>query len=242
MLKAIYSTITGKYAAEKRLDFVSNNIANSLTPGFKASRPMTKVVKEETRSPLDNQPTISYVHTLDSYVNFSDAPMVESGSPLDFAIEGEGFFVISTPKGERYTRNGQFTLDREKRLVTMDGSRVMGKGGEEIIIDGQEISVETDGTIYVDKISAGTLRVVDFKDKTSLRNFGKSLFINTDNGNQEITAENFSVKQGAYETSNVDVMTELVELISTLRAYESYSKVDQFFSDMMSRLMEVGRV
>jgi flagellar basal body rod protein FlgG len=122
---------------------------------------------------------------MDFHINFTEAGLVETGNRLDVAIQGDGFFVINTENGTAYTRNGQFAIDRNKRLVAADGSPVAGQGGADIILDGKEITVAEDGTIYVDKKEAGRLRIVDFKDKSGLKDQGKSRFINMDPNSQE---------------------------------------------------------
>jgi len=211
MINQIFRTLGGKSANEKRLDVISNNVANSLTPGFKATRAIFNIAPVgEPTNPGELQQT--YVNIADSYVHFSDAPFVDSGNPLDLAIEGSGFFVISTPSGEMYTRNGQFTLDKDKKLVTMDGNAVVGQGGAEITIDGGNVEIGADGSIVVDGARADAIKIVDFTDKRTLRNFGNSLFVNLDDRNQPIAPSNSSVRQGAYEASNVDVVKEMVEL------------------------------
>jgi flagellar basal-body rod protein FlgF len=248
MLKGIFNVMIGKHVTGRRMDILAHNIANSLTPGYKASRLTVDTVKEETQAEAGTDVRNSCLISLGTYINFSEAALVESGSPLDFAIQGDGYFVVSTPRGNMYTRNGQFTLDKDKRLVNMEGYTVMGQGGE-ITIDGKVVMVENDGSIYVDdgsagvaKILAGIIKVVDFKDKRDLESAGNSLFMNKNVKGGEITPEKFAVKQGFYEASNVNVMQEMIEMISALRAYESYSKVDQAFGDMMTRLLEVPRL
>lgn len=242
MLKGIYRTLSGKAVTERRMDMVANNIANSLTPGYKASRPMFRVVDDTMASqPAGESEKQGNSYTLNSYINFTEAALVESGNRLDLGIEGDGFFVVSLNGKNMYTRNGQFTLNQEKKLVTMDGSPVMGEGGN-IVIDGADVKIESDGTIYVDKKYADKIRIVTFDDKTGLKNYGKSLFINTDEKAMEKTPEKFSLKQGFYEASNVDVIKEMIEMMSTLRAYESYTRVDQFFSEMMNKLINLGRM
>ncbi|HOV91266.1 MAG TPA: flagellar basal-body rod protein FlgF [Syntrophorhabdaceae bacterium] len=244
MLKGIYRTLTGKAVTERRMEMVANNIANSLTPGYKASRPVFKMVDDLIGSQGESageQPAATGSYTLSSYINFADAAMVESGNNLDVGIEGDGFFVVTLNNKNMYTRNGQFTLNNEKKLVTMDGNIVMGEGGE-ITIDGSDIKIESDGTIYVDKKYANKIKVVTFDDKTKLKNYGRSLFVNEDVQAVEKTPEKYLLKQGFYEASNVDVIKEMIEMMSTLRAYESYTKVDQFFSEMMSKLINLGRM
>ena len=240
MIKGIFATLAGKQVNERRLDIISNNLANSLTAGYKASRPVFNVVTVESESAEANKPQSTYVNIYDSYIHFSDAPLVETGNTYDCAVEGDGFFVVSTPEGTRYTRNGQFMLNNERKLVTLDGNPVMGQGGE-ISIDGKQVSIEKDGSIFVDKILADVLKVVDFSSRGGLKNAGRSLFVNTNPVNEEITPRNNAVRQGFYEASNVNVVRELVDMISSVRAYETYTKVDLMFDDMLGKLNDKGR-
>jgi flagellar basal-body rod protein FlgF len=240
MINNIFSTICSKSANERILEIVSSNVANALTPGFKAIRPIFSVVSVgETDNPEQLQQT--YVNVTDTYVHFSDAPLVQTGSTFDLAIEGNGFFVISTATGDMYTRNGQFTLDDQERLVTANGNPVLGEGGE-ITVDGKDVKIEVDGSVFVDGERIDKIRVVDFDNKKSLANAGNSLFTNLDEKNGEVSASGFAIRQGAYEASNVNVMKEMVELISALRAYETYTKVDQMTSDIFEKLIEMGRL
>jgi flagellar basal-body rod protein FlgG len=241
MLKGIFSTLSGKFLTERRMEIVSNNIANALTPGYKTSRPLTNVEKSENTTGKSNELQNTYINVLDSYIHFSDAPLVESGSKLDLGIEGDGFFVVSTKDGQMYTRNGQFAINKEKKLVTLDGMPVLGQSGE-ITIEGTDIRIEGDGSIFVDKSFVDKLKIAGFKEKKDLRNYGSSLFVNINKDNVETTPETYTVKQGFYETSNVNVMHEMIEMMSTLRAYESYAKVDDFFSEMMNKLINIGRI
>jgi flagellar basal-body rod protein FlgF len=240
MIKGIFATLAGKQVNERRLDIISNNLANSLTAGYKASRPVFNVVTVESESTEVNKPQSTYVNIYDSYIHFSDAPLVETGNTYDCAVEGDGFFVVSTPEGTRYTRNGQFMLNNERKLVTLDGNPVMGQGGE-ITIDGKQVSIEKDGSIFVDKILVDVLKVVDFSSRGGLKNAGRSLLVNTNPVNEEITPQNYAVRQGFYEASNVNVVRELVDMISSVRAYETYTKVDQMFDDMLGKLNDMGR-
>lgn len=240
MVNGLFTTYSGKFVNARRLEIISNNLANVSTAGFKASRPVFNSITNEEVSVTDELEN-SYVSIYDSYLNFEGGMPVETGSELDFAIEGDGFFVVLTKEGERYTRNGKFTIDHEKRLVTAEGDPVLGKGGE-ITLDGKQISVERDGTISVDNTVVDVLRVVDFKDRSAVRNAGKNLLVNTDEKNEELTPDNYTVRQGFYEASNVNVVREMIEMIYSVRAYEAYAKVDQYFDDILGKLIEVGKL
>lgn len=243
---SFFGTVSGKYINERRFEVITNNMANALTAGYKASKPAFSMVTSENASNAGNNDLRNtYVGVYDTFTDFSDAPIVESGSTFDCAIDGEGFFVIAGKGGDMYTRNGQFTLDRNKKLVTMSGDPVLGNGGEITIeVNGAQdktISIERDGSIFVGKDLVDTLKIVDFDNKQYLRPVGRSLFKNVNSENQEKTPESFSIKQGFYEASNVNVFKEMIEMIHTLRAYECYTKVDQFFSDMYTRLIDLGK-
>ena len=125
----------------------------------------------------------------------------------------------------------------------MSGDPVMGKGGEITIdaTDGSDILIENDGSIYLGKDLIDTVKIVDFKDKKGLRPVGKSYFVNENEAEPEITPDLYSIRQGSYEGSNVNIFREMVDLIQTMRAYECYTKVDQMFSDVNSKLVELGK-
>jgi len=240
MLNGLFSNFSGTFVNSRRLEIVSNNIANVSTPGFKVSRPVFNAFTGEDESGngmLQN----TFVSMYDSYLNFAPAPLLETGNNLDFAIEGEGFFVVSTKDGPMYTRNGKFALSIDKKLVTANGDPVLGKGGE-ISIDGKQINVENDGSIYVDNTFIDSIKIVDFEDKKYIRNYGKNLFINTKEGSAEIIPENSTIRQGYYEASNVDIMREMIEMIHTVRAYEAYTKLGESLDDVLGKLIDVSRL
>lgn len=236
----IYTTVSGAVAQEIRLSAIANNLANAQTPGYKSSKPIFEAVLGSTVSDAENAET--YVNVSEGHTDFSGAPLIQSGGSLDVALEGEGFFVIDTPTGPMYTRNGQFTLDSEKRLVTISGHAVRGSGGA-ITIDpseGGEVVIENDGSVFVDGESVGKITVTDFQDTAFLKPTGKGYFVNSEPTNGEIEASNYSIKQGAFEASNVEVVKEMVDMIATVRAYESYTKLQQASSEMTAKLLEVG--
>lgn len=238
-----YVTVAGKYVNEKRLDIIANNLANSLTAGFKTARPVFGMVSTAgtdsgSQAILKN----AYVSLSDSYIDFSDAPITESGAPLDVAIMGNGFFNIMTPDGVQYTRNGQFRLDKGGRIVTMTGEPVLGKGGEMTVnvTRGEAISIENDGSVYVGKMLVDIIKVTEFKNMKDLKPVSKCNFVNTGN-DAGLEPKVYSVRQGSFETSNVNVVLEMVELIHTMRAFECYTKIDQMFADINDKLTGLAK-
>lgn len=238
-----YVTVAGKYVNEKRLDMIANNLANSLTAGFKASRPVFGMVSTSGDG-AGNQAILknAYVSLSDSYIDFSDAPLIESGAPLDVAIQGKGFFSVMTPDGVQFTRNGQFRLDNTGRLVTMTGEPVMGKGGEITInvTQGQAISIEADGSIFLGKMLVDIIKVTEFKNMKDLKPVSRSNFVNTGDDPGQ-APKVYSVRQGSYEASNVNVVLEMVDLIHTMRAFECYTKIDQMFGDINEKLTGLAK-
>jgi len=244
MLNGLFSNFSGKFVNSRRMEIISNNIANVSTPGFKSSRPVFNAFTGEDESGNEMLLNTS-VSMYDSYVNFSAAPLLETGSKLDFAIEGVGFFTVMTPDGPMYTRNGKFTLNQDKKLVTTEGYPVMGRGGE-IEVGGKDgnpdISVESDGSVFVDRAFVDVIKIVDFADKKYIRNYGKNLYMNTREGSGEIIPENSTIRQGYYEASNVDIMREMIEMIHTVRAYEAYTKIGESLDDVLGKLIDVSRL
>jgi len=238
-MAGIYSVVSGAVAEEKRLGFISNNLANALTTGYKSSSPVFEAILSSSIIDTD-QADSTFVATYDSHINFAQGPLVESGNKLDVALQGDGFFVIQTAQGNRYTRNGQFALDATGKLVTHDGNTVAGEGGD-IIATGKQLSIEKDGSVFVDKVSVGKLKTVRFATKEYLRPVGDSLFENVNPEDQELPVTNCSVNQGYHEGSNVDALKEMIDMIACTRAYEAYGKVQQAFGDMDSKLQDVAK-
>lgn len=239
-MSGIYTVVSGAVAEEKRLGFISNNLANALTAGYKSSRPVFEAVLSSSIIDTDKADS-TFVGTYDSQIDFSEGAFIESGNKLDVALQGDGFFVIQTAQGDRYTRNGQFTLDATGKLVTQDGNTVAGDGGD-ITVNGKQIAIASDGSVFVDKVSVGKLKIVRFATKEDLRPVGSSLFENVNPLDQELSTVNCTVKQGYHEGSNVDALKEMVDMIACTRAYEAYGKVQQAFGDMESQLQEVAKV
>jgi flagellar basal-body rod protein FlgF len=248
-MSGVYTVVSGAVAQERRLAVISANLANAMTAGYKAHKPVFEGVLSSSVIDVD-QADNTFVGVYDTHIDFAEGSLIQTGSTLDLAIQGEGFFVVNTPQGTRYTRNGQFTIDQNKRLATHGGAVVQGEAGPiEITADGKTLVVENDGSAYVvedgtpgNRVFAGRLKIVRFADKSYLEPVGQSLFANVNPGMREIPAEGYTVTQGYYEASNVEVVREMIAMIACMRAYEAYSKVQQSYGDMNSKLMEVARV
>lgn len=223
----MYGVNTAVSAAVKKLsqhDYVTHNLANANTPGYKAER-LIFVRRPETDSMTED----SFSHAPVVLIDHSPGTLQKSGNPLDVAIQGEGYFVIETKDGERYTRNGSFTLNQDGELITMSGDAVLGEGGR-IRISGKKIEISNEGTINVDGSDAGKLKIVDFKKKDALVKRGAGLFEASAKAEQT-QLDNPEVRSGYLETSNVQAVKEMVEMIDIQRSFEAYLKIMQTMSE-----------
>ncbi|PLX48395.1 MAG: flagellar basal-body rod protein FlgF [Desulfobulbaceae bacterium] len=223
-------------AQSRRLNQVSNNLANVDTTGYKKE----DVTFWEMLYKTDHQ-RHRVGKAIRDITDMQAGAMEKTGNALDFAIGGNGFFSIQTEAGVRYTRAGEFTINNEGQLVTPAGHLVLGDGGP-IQINGRDVSVADDGNITVDGQAAGTLAIVTFAGPADLEKEGGNLFRPVD-GAQEEAAEEFSIKQGYLEKSNVNTMKELTAMIDLNRAYQTQQKVVRSIDDMDDKaISRVGRL
>ncbi|MBI5191924.1 MAG: flagellar basal-body rod protein FlgF [Nitrospirae bacterium] len=259
MNKGIYPALSGGVAYEKMLSVISNNLANINTSGFKADKTVFKVdmpdevnvtlpVTQDTASaenllpPADNTliegPSDKYFTAIDSlYTDFNPGVVKQTGNPLDLSIDGNGFFVVNTPDGVRYTRSGNFTVNSSNTLTTASGHIVMGENGPIILEDGK-ISINAEGTISVNGSEVNKIKVVDFVNPGSLMKDGGNLF----KGADEKAPESYKVVQGTIELSNVNPVEEMASMIEVLRGYETYQKVMTTMDETSAKANEIGRV
>ena len=248
MNRGLYTATSGGIAALARLDSVAQNLANVGTAGYKAERlvfrvrPLTESVPGAT-DPIVNR-TAAQVAQVATVRDFTQGPIRLSGNPLDVAIAGDGFFAVSTPRGERYTRQGSFSLDAEGYLVTQHGERVAGEQGGELRVGGGDIAIGSDGTVTVDGLPSGRLKVVSFGDTPALTPEGSTLFAPAPGAAPTpIDAASVDLQPGALEGANVDAVGGLIELVNVSRMFESYMKTLQRIDEVAGRsINEVGRV
>jgi len=211
-------------ALTQEFDIIAHNLANVSTVGFK--RRCNAFSKS-----LEAQDTEAYspgTIDLNSAFDFSQGSIVKTDRPLDFALHGKGFFVIETPEGPLYTRNGTFQTNQNSQIVDSQGRIVAGQAGP-ITIPGNagisQLSVSSDGTISAGEIAIGKFRLVDFNDNDNkLVPTGDSCYRMPDENIQPVAAEQLVVKQGYQEASNVQIIDELVDMIMVSRLYEANMK------------------
>jgi len=229
LLKGIYTAASGMVAEMTRAEVLANNLANVNTNGYKGDLAVNKSFGDLLLSKIEQGDANQLVGGVGSGV-FVDqiAPVFlpgsyrDTGNNLDVALEGEGFFTLQTPQGERYTRDGAFSLNSEGYLVTREGYLVLGENGPLQVKD-------------LDK-----LRIMDFPDKTVLQKEGNNIWSATGPG-QDL-GDAARVRQGTLEGSNVNIISEMVNLIAAARAYELSQKMIQTQDASLDKAVnEVGR-
>jgi len=228
-------------ALTQEFNIIAHNLANVSTAGFK--RRCNAFSKSlEAQDPESYSPgTID----LNSVFDFTQGNLVETGRSLDFALHGKGFFVIETPEGPRYTRNGTFQTNQNSQIVDSLGRIVAGQAGPITIpvnFGISQLNVANDGTISAGEITIGKFRLIDFNDnENKLLPTGDSCYQMPDPNIQPVEAQNIIVKQGYQEASNVQIIDELVDMILVSRLYEanmdSITAEQQASSSLMSVAM-----
>ena len=247
MLRGLYTGWTGMVNEQKRLDVISNNLANADTLGYKqesvSSQSFDKLLTIKIRDgsqAYHNQAigTMSLgVKVGEVYTDYSQGSIRGTSSPLDLAT--------TNAKGEtvtRYTRDGSFQLTKDGYLVDSQGNRVQGSGGDiQIDPNAKDITIDNSGRITVDGEVKDTLKIVDFEDYDYILKTGDNLYRVVDGATE--TTSNASVLQGYTEQSNVNVVSEMVDMITVTRAYEANQKMIRSQDSMLEKAVnQVGRL
>jgi flagellar basal-body rod protein FlgG len=239
MVKGLYTAYTGMINEQNRMDVITNNMANSATYGYKAegatSQSFSDVYAVKIKDASEYYAnkrlgTMSMGAQIgETYTDYAQGSFKETSNTYDLALDGNGFFGISftNKAGEtstKYTRDGSFTVNTQGYLVTKDGDFVLGNGNTPINIDtNTTVNIDTLGNIYQDDTLVNKLAVTDFTDYNYLENYGENMYNLVDGGTaQESTAR---VQQGYVEASNVNIVSEMVDMIAITRAYETNQKV-----------------
>ncbi len=276
MFRGLYTGASGMVAQMHRMDVLSNNLANVDLNGYKRDTSVHKAFPELLvrrmnddgvyKFPFgsaDMAPVVGKIGTgvemNEAYTVFTQGALKETENSFDLALEGEGFFTVLTPEGERYTRNGSFTLGKEGLLVTKEGYPVLGSEGP-IQIKENNFVVDEKGKVYVNSTFADdpqrlvaleenewenielvdSLKIVDFDRSRFIKKQGGSLWRETvDSGPAAAIpeVERPNVRQGFLEGSNVNPVTEMVRMIEVNRAYEANQKVVQSQDSLTGKLI-----
>lgn len=266
MVKGLYTAYTGMVEEMRRLDVIANNMANSDTTGYKKEGTVNQAFDTQLAFKIKDTSEIYYARGIgdvnmgvkvgETYTDYSQGAYEVTDLSTDLALDGNGFFAIEfrSKAGEtsiKYTRDGDFTVNTEGYLVTTDGDYVLNYDGATNSRTGQAsyvrinpnlpFSVDEQGFITQDGQIVARVGVVDFADYNYLEKYGENLY-NLVNGGT-IQASTAKVNQGVLEASNVNIVNEMVDLITITRAYEANQKIIQTIDSTLDKAVnQVGRV
>lgn len=257
MVRGLYTAYTGMANEQKRLDVISNNLANSATVGYKEEnvtnqsfKQMLAVKIRDGSNGYADEPigTMSLgVKIGETYMNWSQGSLRETDKTYDIAIEGKGFFKIKVMDKDgneetMYTRNGQFTITSDGHIVDCDGNYLQGSGGDlQVPTDASDIAIKSDGSIYADGQLVDKIELADFEDYNYLELYGENMYRAVDGATPR--ASTATMLQGFTEQSNVNVVDEMVSMITITRAYEAGQKMIRTQDELLGKAVnDVGRV
>jgi flagellar basal-body rod protein FlgF len=253
MNSGIYTAYSGLKAQSDALEILSNNLANLNTTAFKEETAFytfldpSAGVSQQTE---DLNGTINKSIRVGSFVNSAEGSLSATKRDLDIAIEGNGFLVVKTPGGIRYTRNGNLNLNAQSVLVASDGFPVIGESGKPItlgpgkitISENGEVSLSEDGAVSSETTPVDRLKIVSFDDLSALKKEGSSLFISRADRSLEKSSD-AKIKSGYLEQSNVNPVSSIVRMVEILRHFEAIQKsINLVMNDINSKAIEkLGR-
>lgn len=248
MIKGIYNAASGMLVNQERLNITANNLANANTTGFKKDQAVQKSFRDIIISRIEGNKKRVELGSLgngtvmdSSYTDYTQGSLKETGNKLDLALEGSAFFVIQTPEGIRYTRDGNFALNNRGQIVTQQGYLVLGERGPIQTIDGMSIDVGSDGQLYFEEIRGDRFQIVEIRELQSMGKTGDNLY-SVDEDMVE-NAIDFEIKQGFLEGSNINIVQEMVEMIQLSRNYEATQKVITTMDSTLEKAVNVvGRL
>jgi flagellar basal-body rod protein FlgF len=238
MQDAVLVGLSRQVGLAREMDVVANNIANLNTTGYKADGSVFEEYLATVARSDQTGSRVSFVRDRGVWHDMSQGPLERTGNPLDVAVDGTGFLVVQTPRGERYTRNGALQINATGQLVTSDGFPVLGDGGPITLQpNDRQLQISRDGTVSVregtSKVDSarGKIRLVTFTDPQRLQKDGSSTF-NPTAGAQPQPATTGGIIQGAVEKSNVRGVVEMSRMIEITRAYTQIDGLLQQQNDL----------
>ena len=255
MQESSYSAVFGALTQQHRLDTIANNLANVNTTGFKADKlsfrdtfrryahdlldPNTSL---RDRVPWPHGNVLAQPRICEQVTDMSQGAMRSTGNPLDLAIAGDGFFRVQTQEGEFLTRQGVYHRSSEGFVVDGHGNQLLGDGGPLQIPEDGTVIIDASGQVSVNGEALDVISLVRVEDPRSLEKVGQSMFrVKPDSNAQPVPAEDATVEQGFLEAANVEVVSEMVNMIEALRAFEAYQKmISGTFEQDKKAIAEVG--
>ena len=247
MIRGLYVAGTGMMVQRRLMENVTNNITNVETTGYKKNYLITHSFDEVMLERIHDAEFVGLKPQVGNmtfgalvdqiYQDFSQGGFETTGRSTDMALAGDGFFVVSTPEGERYTRSGAFALTVDGYICDPNGNYLLGRNGR-INVGNSNFGVSENGTVMSDGQYIDTIRTVSFADNNTLRSQGSNLYSSTAGA---IEGSDAVIKQGFVENSNVAVSREMVDMITVFRAYETNQKILTMIDETLGKAVnEIG--
>jgi flagellar basal-body rod protein FlgF len=247
MIKGIFSSGSGMVPRLMRLDVIANNVANADTMGFKKDDVFVQILKDAGVAQSTGKGELAGMD-VKKFTDFTEGSFQPTGNPLDLAIQGEGFFAVETPDGIRYTRNGNFKISDKGEVVNSSDHPVLGTSGRISIpnpekLQQNDLSITKNGEVYIGKNLIEKIRIVTFADIQKIKKTDGVLFT-TDQTPKDVQSgdENTTVRQGFLEESNVEGLSEMVQMVELTRSFETDSRTMRLQDETLEKAMEVGRL
>jgi len=244
MLRSFYIAGTGMLAQREKMDIVTNNIINVDTTGYKKDTLITRSFKDMMIQSMNGQdigPLNTGIHVDDVVTSFVQGNLEQTDRLTDVALEGDGFFVVNTPAGVRFTRDGAFAVSSDGYLVNSEGNYIQGTNGS-IFVGRGEFTINEQGYVTVNGQTVNRLLLVTFENLTGLEKAGSNMFAQGSAGAPQLAA-GCKVKQGYLEASNVDMAEEMVTMVELNRAYQVNQRVLTMLDQSLGKTVnEVGKV
>lgn len=258
MLKELHTAAQGMLPQQTRLKVIANNMANASTTGFKRAsvfeRSLVEAVNHFNNVPGDSEQDDPPVGM---YIDFSPGNLIKTDNPLDLAIDSpKAFFMLQDAEGVyTLTRNGNFRLTEDGYIVTNEGKNLLGDNmlpinvhynpNQQQAVDPRSaasVTVNKNGEVLVDNTPVGAIQVVEVEDLNSLQQISNSEFVvRASTGMDYRTADTVAIRQGYIEGSNVDIVSEMVQMIELQRLFELGSKVIQTNDDTLNKTMQISK-
>ena len=251
MVRGFYNLTSGMLSQGRRLDVIANNMTNVSTAGYKAEHYTDRTFDEVMVTRIGNKIKQPYqtMETYQShilapdhlYTDFEQSSFEETNLPLDFAIQGEGFFAIQMEDGVAYTRAGSFTLDNDGYLCLSELGQVLDREGQPIQLTTDHVYADRTGAIYTEegRNYLASLGVYSFPDTGELERNDRGLFV----GEGARLSENSVICQGRVERSNVNMVQEIVYMMTSQRAIQSAAEMSKIYDQVITKdTTELGRL
>jgi len=255
MVKGLYTAYTGLINQQNRLDVVTNNLANATTTGYKkegtTSQSFDSLMAIKINDPTNGNINQNIgqmslgVKIGENYRDYSQGSFKNTSGSYDFALSGNGLFSISFTnktgqESTMYTRDGSFQMAQDGSLVTKDGDFVLGQDGPIVLPTNATISVDETGGIYADGQYIDQFAITDFEDNNYIEQYGENLYSAVDGATKKDATA--TVMQGYLEMSNVNVVSEMVQMITISRAFESNQKVMNSIDETLQKAVTLGQL